>query len=333
MRTFFPVLLMIFLSGLFPSCQKRPLLHIATKNSEMMSTIVRVSVVAETPEKADQLADSALALMRSISSNFNIYDPKSEISAVNTKASSGTVKLNTELQDVFLAAARAHRMTDGYFDVTVGPLVRLWKEAKKKETLPTVAEIETAKSSVGFKDVLLEDGEVRFARKGMSVDLGGIAKGYILHRASLFLQEQGVGSGLVDIGGDVYAWGKKPDGKNWRIAVRHPREQNGYLKILDISGKTLLTSGDYERYFIREGKRYSHIINPFTGVPDSDVISVTIIAKEIMAIDGLSAGLLAMGSSKAISKCKELAKQDSSLDFIIAWEEGEGKLRIWSTLK
>jgi thiamine biosynthesis lipoprotein len=333
MRSFLSVLVILTLHFFLSACQKETALHTATKNSEMMSTIVRITVVAETANKADRLADSASDFLRSLSACFNIYDSKSEISGVNANAWARFVPLGPELQEVFQAAERAHRMTDGYFDVTVGPLVKLWKEAKKKGELPSEKEIQTAKALVGFKDVRLERAGVRFDKEGMIVDLGGIAKGYLLHRVSQFLKEQGAVAGLVDIGGDVYAWGRKPDGKSWRIAVRHPRDQNRYLRILDISGKALLTSGDYERFFIKEGKRYSHIINPFSGRPDSDVISVTVIGKEIMAIDGLSAGLLAMGSSKATNKCKEFRRQDGSLDFIVVWEEGAGPLRMWSTLK
>ena len=273
-----------------------------------MSTNVTITLTGTDKTKLGGLADEAFAFMRALSSKFNVYDPASEVSRLNAGGSGKPVRVSPELAEVLRAAATAHQNTDGYFDVTVRPLVLLWKEAKRTGTLPAKEQIQKARSLVGFANVSLLGDTVIFRKPGISVDLGGIAKGYVVHRTTEYLKQRGVKAGIVDAGGDLFAWGKKPDGSKWRIGIRHPRDGKTVIKVLEIEDRAVLTSGDYERYFIRDGRRYSHIVNPFSGMPDSDVMSVTVVSPDLMSVDGLSAGLLAMGSARAAEKIALLRK-------------------------
>jgi FAD:protein FMN transferase len=307
---------------LLAACARAPQEIELVRSQEMMSTNVTITLTGTDKTKLGSLADEAFAFMRTLSTKFNIYDPASEISRLNANGSGKPVRVSPELAEVLRAAAIAHQNTDGYFDVTVRPLVLLWKEAKQTGTLPTEEQLQKAKSLVGFANVSLSGDTVTFRKPGISVDLGGIAKGYVVHRTAEYLKQRGVRAGIVNAGGDLYAWGRKPNGSKWRIGIQHPREGKTVLKVLEIEDKAVLTSGDYERYYIRNGRRYSHIINPFSGMPDSDVMSTTVVSPGLMSIDGLSAGLLAMGSTRAAEKIALLRKKIPDADFFLIRMDG-----------
>jgi len=316
----FPAVLLVFI--LLVGCSAAPKEIEVVRTQELMSTPVTLTLTGTDKGKLEGLAEEAFAFMRTDSSRFNIYDPASEVSRLNAAPAGRPVRISPELAEVLRAAQAAHRNTDGYFDVTVRPLVLLWKEAKQTGTLPTEAEIKKALSLVGFANVALAGDTVTFRKPGISVDLGGIAKGYVVHRTTEYLKQRGVKAGIVDAGGDLFAWGKKPDGSKWRIGIQHPREKTVF-KVLELEDQAVLTSGDYERYFIRDGRRYSHIVNPFTGMPDSDVVSITVVSPSLMAVDGLSAGLLAMGSAKAAVKIPLLKKTLPGVDFYLMRMDGD----------
>jgi thiamine biosynthesis lipoprotein len=318
----FPAVLFILI--LLAGCSRAPKEIEVIRSQEMMSTKVTITLAGTDETTLGGLADEAFAFMRALSSKFNIYDPASEVSRLNAGGAGKPVRVSPELAEVLRAAATAHQNTDGYFDVTVRPLVLLWKEAKRTGTLPTEEQLRKTRSLVGFANVSLSGDMVAFRKPGISVDLGGIAKGYLVHRTTELLKQRGVKAGIVDAGGDLYAWGKKPDGGKWRIGIQHPRDGKTVLKVLEIEDRAVLTSGDYERYFIRDGRRYSHIINPFTGMPDSDVVSITIVSPDLMSIDGLSAGLLAMGSARAAEKIALLRKTIPGSDYILIPMDGTG---------
>lgn len=316
-----PVLLVILI--LLAGCSRAPKEIEIVRSQEMMSTNVTITLTGTDITKLEGLADESFAFMRGLSSKFNIYDPASEVSRLNAGGSGEPVHVSPELAEVLRAAATAHQNTDGYFDVTVRPLVLLWKEAQRTGTLPTEEQIQKAKSLVGFANVSLSSDTVTFRKPGISVDLGGIAKGYVVDRTTEYLKKRGVKAGIVDAGGDLYAWGKKPDGSKWRIGIQHPRDGKTVLKVLEIEDRAVLTSGDYERYFIRNGRRYSHIVNPFSGIPDSDVMSITVVSPSLMSVDGLSAGLLAMGSAKAAKKIALFRKTLPGTDFFLIRMDGD----------
>jgi len=187
-------------------------------------------------------------------------------------------------------------ITDGAFDITVGLLENIWGFREDKPHLPDKVEITDALSKIGYKDIILKDSTASLKKEGMVIDLGGVSKGYAVDRAVELLKKEGVKSGIVDAGGDLKVFGRKPDGRKWLIA-----------------------SGNYERYFIRDGKRYHHIMNPKTGYPATSCVSVTIIAKEAMISDALATGIFVLGPEKGMILIEKLA----DVEGIIMYKENE----------
>lgn len=182
-----------------------------------------------------------------------------------------------------------HRKTHGYFDVTVGPLLQAWGFYKKSYRVPDPKEIEAALTRVGMEKVQVKENCLELP-SGMKLDWGSIAKGYGIDLVSHRLIKEGISRGFLNAGGDIYCWGNNPQNKAWRIGIQHPREK-GYLGVLSISDLAAATTGDYQRYFKKEGIRYHHVFNPHTGYPARGKMSVTVIGPETLLCDALSTAL------------------------------------------
>lgn len=216
----------------------------------------------------------------------------SEISQINENAGIRPVKVSADTFYVIQQAVHFSDVEKGYFDITVGPIVKLWNIGTDKARIPSPEEIKAKLPLVNYKDIILDEKNrtIMLKNKGMSIDLGGIAKGYAADKVAQVLKKEGVKHAIINLGGDVIAIGTKPAGGNWRIGIQTPFKPRGeYLGIIEVSNKAVVTSGVYERYFEKDGKLYHHILNPFTGYPaDSHLYSVTIIAETSIAGDALS---------------------------------------------
>jgi len=193
--------------------------------------------------------------------------------------------------------------TDGYFDMTIDPVLQKWNYFKEP-TLPSQSEIRLLLPLVDYKKVKIKS-DTLIIPEGFSLNLGGSAKGYALNRAKSILKEYGINSALIDAGGDILLLGKKKGKKDWSIGIRNPREENGIIGTLKVSDCFVFTSGDYERYFIINGKRYHHIVNPFTGYPARGTISATVIVKEGIEGDCLATALIVMRLEEAKKYIKD----------------------------
>ncbi len=267
----------------------------------MLGTIVEITC-------QDRAAiTSAFEEIKKIETIANNFNPDSEISRLNA---AGKIQASRDLFNMVRESLKYYRLSEGAFDITVGPVVSIWKEkimeAENKTrglTLPTESRIKKAVSLVGSDKISLDDSasSMRFTQSGMSIDLGAIAKGYAVDKAVRRLKELGVRSALVNAGGNVYCLGKKGSRK-WRIGVRHPRKSAEVVYYLDLENQGAATSGDYEQFFILDKKRYSHIINPKTGWPvDNNISSVTIIAPDAATSDGLSTTVFILGKEKGLT--------------------------------
>jgi thiamine biosynthesis lipoprotein len=245
--------------------------HLEKQTRFMMDTYVTINAVG--PKQAVLVAiNSAFERMQELSVKLNSRDPQSPIYIFNHQ---GLAISDPEIIELIRVALQVSRESDGAFDITVAPLVELWGFSEKNYRSPSDQEIQDCLKNVGYQHLVLENGKVEKDNPGIRIDLGGIAKGYILSQAAEVLKAQGITSAIVDAGGDVYALGKK--GKRlWRVGVRNPRENDilGYLEVEDLA---VISSGDYERFFIKEERRYHHIFNPKTGYSTEGVIGVTLI--------------------------------------------------------
>jgi len=240
------------------------------------------------------------------------YKPGSEISRLNK---SGDLKVSPETFYLLKKSMEFYQASDGAFDITVGPLIDLWGFSDRKYSYPPEEKIKEGLKLVGSDKILLNDKDnvVKFMLSGMKVDLGGIAKGYALDCAVKKLKDNNINSCLINAGGQISCLGDK-FGRPWNIAINNPRGKKaiGYLELKD---KSVATSGDNQRYFIKDKKRYSHILDPKTGYPaDTGIASVTVIAKDGLTADALATAMFVLGREKGW----DLADKFTGVEFKIA---------------
>ncbi|OQB24476.1 MAG: Thiamine biosynthesis lipoprotein ApbE precursor [Firmicutes bacterium ADurb.Bin182] len=272
----------------------------AASESFGMNTGISYRVYGENSEQALSYAKSELSRLESMLSRFI---QNSEISRINMLAGSGRVKINCETLEILSFALQLSEISQGLFDITVAPLMDLW-DYKHSNRVPDNSKIRNAQEKVGFRDLVLDTVNITacLRKPGQSIDLGGIGKGYASDRCIKVLQDHGVTSAAVNIGGNVSTLGNKPDGSEWSVGIRHPRHAGALIGAVKVTGKAVVTSGDYERYFIdRKGKRRHHILDPTTGYPaESGLISVTVIADSAMTADALSTLIFVAGMEKGL---------------------------------
>lgn len=251
-------------------------------------------------------SDKALKAVRKESKRLeellSRYKQGSEISNINRLAGQGCVKVGKDTYQVLISALKYSEFSQGLFDITIGPLVSLWNIGRDAMVPPELTEIEPILPLIDYTGLVLDQSNhtARLARKGQTIDLGGIGKGFAADKFIEIMKRYEIASAYTNIGGNVATIGAKPDGTPWRIGIQHPRLEKGLVGVLSVTNKSVVTSGDYQRYFIdRLGKRYHHILDPRTGYPaESEVISVTVVTDQSMEADALSTLLLIAGISK-----------------------------------
>jgi thiamine biosynthesis lipoprotein len=219
--------------------------------------------------------------VRRIDHLLSNYRPDSELSQVNRFAAQRPVEVSQETFDLLAACQEYSRLSDGAFDISVGPLMKLWGFYRGSGRLPHRAEVLGVLERVGYRKILLDPARrtVRFAREGMELDPGGIGKGYAVDRIVSVLQAAGVGAALVSAGGSsIYALGAPPGEKGWKVKIRDPRNSAKTAEEVVLSNASLSTSGNYEKFFRAEGRIFSHIMDPRTGYPAPGMLAVSVIA-------------------------------------------------------
>jgi len=231
--------------------------------------------------------DNALVRYDSLLSYFS---QKSLVSEINTRH---RVKLEPEIVGLFHLCDSVSRLTGGCFDISIAPLMKIWGFYEGNYTVPDSALVRRTRELVDFRRILLRNDSI-FTPEDMQIDLGGIAQGWVADRIADLLKGYGVRQAVIDIGGEVVCVGRSPMGRPWRVGIRHPRRE-GVIETLDIADGAVSTSGDYEKYFIVGDRRYPHIIDPLTGEPARDFVSVTIIDRDAAFCDGLATAVCVMG--------------------------------------
>lgn len=236
-----------------------------------------------TGSEAKEAVEEGFARVNELDKLASAQDPNSDVSRINAAAGVAYVQVDPAIYDMIAFSQEYSEKTGGLWDISVGVITKLWDIGNDDQHVPTQAEIDAALTKVNYKDILLrpEDHSVKLAKEGMSIDLGGIAKGFAVDEVRKIYAAHHIENGLINMGASsMYGVGKNSKGKAWNIGMKHPRsdEKNTYLGIVAIEDQALSTSGDYERFFIQDGKRYHHIFNPRTGYPaDSGVMSDSIV--------------------------------------------------------
>ena len=238
------------------------------------------------------------------------WQEDSDVQRLNSAAGQHPVRVGTELRDVLETARQVSDWTNGKFDVTFGVMSGLWKFDYQNQdgTIPDHREVVRRRSLINYRDIELDErnGTAFLRRRGMVVNLGGIGKGYAVDRARAILHDRGFRDFLIQFGGDMYAGGREGD-RPWKLGIQDPRgPANRIFATVDVSDSTFSTSGDYARSFIKDGRRYHHILDPATGEPSQGCRSVTIMTATATIADGLSTGVFVLGPEHGMALIEQL---------------------------
>jgi len=266
--------------------------------------------------RARHAADAAIADVRRIEAKYSRYQDDSLTTRINRSAGGPPVDIDAETAGLIAYADRCFTQSEGRFDITSGVLRAAWDFRRQPPTLPADAVLAAALARIGWADVEWDERTIRLPRAGMEIDFGGIGKEYAADRMATILIDHGIAHGLVNLGGDVRAVGTQSSGAPWRVGIRHPREAGRTIAAVDLADGAVATSGDYERFFEIDGRRYSHILDPRTGMPVSYWQSVSVVAPLCIVA----------GSCSTIAMLMEAAGEDflaqQGLDYIAVGPDG-----------
>ena len=272
--------------------------NLHTKVLKLMGNRFEITVAGSDTEWANECIDAAIAEIRRIEELLTTFKESSQTNAINENAGIQPVKVDQEVFDLISRSLKISVLTQGAFDISYGSVdKKLWNFDISMTTLP---DKETAKASVkriNYRNVILDEKEnsVFLKEKGMRIGFGGIGKGYAADRAKNILQQMSVTSGVVNAAGDLITWGNQVNGKPWTIGIADPGAQHYPFSYLNISDMAVATSGNYEKYAVIDGKKYSHTIDPKTGLPVSGIKSVTIICPSAELADAMATPVMVMG--------------------------------------
>lgn len=302
-----------------------------------MDTYMEFTAYGKNSEKA---VDAAIEEVQKLDAMLSAENSKSEVYALNEQ---GNLQATDDLAELILRGKEIYQETDGLFDDTIYPVMKLWGFPTGNYHVPTAAEVQKKLALVDENKVEIQTRDsdekgrdskekAKFVTLGadQQIDFGGIAKGYTGQKLAELFQEYGVSSALVSLGGNIQAIGTKPDGSSWKVGIRDPKGgQQDYIGVLSVENQAVITSGGYERYFEEDGKTYIHIINPRTGYPaDGDLLSVTIVSRDGTLADGMSTALYIMGYEKA---CQFWRQHREEFNVILVTDDG--KIHISENLK
>ncbi|HEX4419573.1 MAG TPA: FAD:protein FMN transferase [Kofleriaceae bacterium] len=298
-----------------------------------MGTNVNVWMWTDDERGAAAAAEAVFTEMKRLDKEMTTWDPKSEVSQINASAGGKPVKVSAETYAVIERAVDVSKRSKGLFDITVGAFHGLWKfDEDMDHTLPELSEVKKRLALVNWKDILMDPRQhtVGLRRKGMSITLGGIAKGYAVDKCVDILKKRGIANFMMQAGGDMYISGKKGN-EPWMVAIRDPRgPTNSYFAIAPIQDHSFSTSGDYERGFVApDGIRYHHILDTRNGMPAHASRSVTIRAKDAFTADAWSKVLFIMGPKDGF----ELIKREKLTDFEVVWVDDKNQVVITDGIK
>ena len=310
-------------------------LKLFKKASLSMGTVFEATIYAPDKYVAEKTFNDVFQEINRLDYLMSNYKKESVLSELNKNASAEPANCNKELASVIEQSLQYSDITDGAFDITIGPLMKKWGFFKKKGRIPGKEELESVLESVSYKNIIIEEKTIKslaknpgtvktvfFKNPDTRIDLGGIGKGYAVDRAVSVLKQNGISSALINFAGNIYTFGTPPGKESWVIGLQHPRESEGLLGTFEIKDKAVSTSGDYEKFFTIEGKRYSHIIDPRTGNPVKGIVSVTIVTGNATRADALSTGIFVLGLEKGM----DLIEQLPDVEGIIVYENADSKL-------
>ena len=271
---------------------------IYSKVQKLMGNRFEISVVNEDEKWANERIENAILEISRIEQLLTTFKPESQTNQINLQAGIKPVQVNKEVFELIQRSIRISNLTQGAFDITYGSIDKtLWNFDTKMTSLPDIATAKNMVRLIDYQKIILNqnDFSVLLKERGMRIGFGGIGKGYAAEMAKQLMIREGVKSGVVNASGDLTTWGNQPDGKQWTIGIADPNHKNKTFSSINISNMAVATSGNYEKFVMINGKRYSHTINPKTGLPVTGIKSVTIIAPNAELADSLATPVMVMG--------------------------------------
>jgi len=300
MRPHFLIAITVVLWMGFAACMPGDSGEPTRRTQFIMGTLVEITVSHSDPQVIQAVTTQAFDEMKRLEQLMSTYLPDSEISQINRAAGKEAVPVSLEVEEVIREGIFWSRQSGGAFDITVEPLVQLWDFDSENEVIPGRATLGKTASLVNYKDIEIFDHKVRLARPGMAINVNGLAKGYAVDRAVSILRSR-VPNGIVNAGGDLFAFGQKSKESPWTIGLQHPRKPQDLLAAFAVKNQAVATSGDYQRYFVKDGVRYHHIFDPATGRPARKMISTTLITTEVMEADAMATAVFVMGPEAGLA--------------------------------
>jgi len=294
----------------------------------LMGTLFDITVSHPDVEKAREAIDKAFDEIQRIERLTSNFSPKSEVTKINQNAGKQAYPVSKELYILLQKSIQYSQLANGTFDITIGAIQEFWKFEDEKGRIPAPKTIMNLLPLVDFRNVSLEENhQVRLKKKGMKLDLGAVAKGYAVDRGIDILKKHNIENAILNGGGDLKSIGEKSPGVPWKIGLRHPRKPSDIIASLDGKNNAIATSGDYQKYFVKDGIRYHHILDPKTGKQAEGLQSVTIIAKEAMLADAMATAVFVMGAEQGM----KFVESQSLLEGVII--TADGKKRVSNNLR
>ncbi|MDB5006008.1 MAG: FAD:protein transferase [Mucilaginibacter sp.] len=274
-----------------------------------MGNRFELSAVSDNEKWANEKIDAGIAEIQRIERLLTTFSDDSETNEVNKNAGIIPVKVSRETFNLVERSIRISEVTQGAFDITYGSIdKRLWNFDEKMTSLPDKITAKKMVRLINFRNIILdkEESTIFLKEKGMRIGFGGIGKGYAAERAKQVMKDEGVESGVVNASGDLSAWGLQPNGKEWTVGIANPNSSQEVFSYMAITDMAVATSGNYEKYVMIDGKKYSHTIDPRTGLPVNGIKSVTIITTNAEIADAMATPVMIMGINTGLDMINQI---------------------------
>ena len=284
-------------------------LQVFKKSLILMGNRFELSAVATEQKIADAQIDCGIAEIQRIEKLLTTYSDDSQTNDINRNAGIKPVKVDQEVFNLIARSIKISDLTQGAFDITYGSIDKsLWNFDVNMKSLPDAETAKKAVRLINYKNIILDslNTTVFLKEVGMRIGFGGIGKGYAADSAKMVMKENGCQSGIVNASGDLTVWGTQPDGSDWTVGVVNPNVKGEAFSYMSVTGLAIATSGNYEKYAVIDGKKYSHTINPKTGLPVSGIKSVTIITKSAEVADAMATPVMIMGIDTGMDLINQL---------------------------
>ncbi len=293
-----------------------------TKTVNLMGSVFQITVVDKDSISAVHNINKAIDEITRIENLISEWRPETQISQVNQNAGLEPVKVDQEVFGITQKAIYFSKITQGAFDISIVAMDKIWKFDGSMEQFPSRKILRKSIEKVTYKNIILDSVNTTILLKkiGMRIGFGATGKGYAADKARELLQSFGVKAGIINAAGDISTWGTQLDGSAWKIGINNPFETGETIEVLEFStDKAVTTSGNYEKYTEFNGKRYSHIINPKTGIPATGLTSVTVIGKNAEMCNGFSTSIMVLGLRKGI----KLMKKHPEYQYVLLTNDGK----------